>query len=95
MCRVRVFLLSPLRDIVGGGEVEVELHEPSVGALIRMMVERYGDRFKEAIINLATGSLLPYITIMVNGHDIEFLDKIDTGLKDGDEVLILPPLAGG
>jgi molybdopterin converting factor small subunit len=33
---------------------------------------------------------------MVNGRDLEFLEnKIETVLQEGDEILILPPVAGG
>jgi molybdopterin converting factor small subunit len=32
---------------------------------------------------------------MVNGRDITFLNGLKTILKDGDEILIIPPVAGG
>jgi molybdopterin converting factor small subunit len=40
-------------------------------------------------------ALFPYIRIMVNGRDIAFLNRMDTVLQHGDEVLILPPVSGG
>jgi molybdopterin converting factor small subunit len=32
---------------------------------------------------------------MVNGQDIAFLNRLETVLKEGDEILILPPVGGG
>jgi molybdopterin synthase sulfur carrier subunit len=40
-------------------------------------------------------TLLPYLRLMVNGRDIAFLDGMNTLLKEGDEVLIMPPVSGG
>ncbi len=39
--------------------------------------------------------LLPYVKIMVNGHDITLLDGLDTVLKPEDQIAIFPPIAGG
>ena len=39
--------------------------------------------------------LLPYVKIMVNGHDITLLDGLDTALKPEDQIAIFPPIAGG
>jgi molybdopterin synthase sulfur carrier subunit len=33
--------------------------------------------------------------VYVGGEDIRFLDGLDTGVEDGDEVTILPAVAGG
>jgi len=38
------------------------------------------------------GAVLPYVRIMVNGQTIDYLEGIETPLKEGDEVLILPPV---
>jgi molybdopterin synthase sulfur carrier subunit len=35
------------------------------------------------------------LAIMVNGRNIALLKGLDTKLKDGDEIVILPPTAGG
>jgi sulfur-carrier protein len=42
-----------------------------------------------------TGELRRFVNIYVNGEDIRFLDGLTTGLKDGDEVSIVPAVAGG
>jgi molybdopterin converting factor small subunit len=39
--------------------------------------------------------LNPHVRVMVNGQTIQFLQGMSTPLKEGDEVLILPPASGG
>ena len=41
------------------------------------------------------GELRRFVNIYVNGEDVRFLDGLTTALKDGDEVSIVPAVAGG
>ena len=41
------------------------------------------------------GRLRRFVNVFVNGDDIRALDGLDTGVKDGDEVGIVPAVAGG
>ncbi len=45
--------------------------------------------------NPATGQIRRFVNIYVNGDDVRFLDGLGTALKDGDEVSIVPAVAGG
>jgi molybdopterin synthase sulfur carrier subunit len=40
-------------------------------------------------------NLKPGIKIIINGRDIDYLNGLDTQLKDGDVIVIIPPIAGG
>ena len=42
-----------------------------------------------------TGQLRRFVNVYVNGDDVRFLDGLGTALKDGDEVSIVPAVAGG
>lgn len=42
-----------------------------------------------------TGQLRRFVNVYVNGDDVRFMDGLKTGLKDGDEVSIVPAVAGG
>ncbi len=42
-----------------------------------------------------TGELRRFVNIYVNEEDIRFLKGKETSLKDGDEVSIVPAIAGG
>lgn len=86
--RVKVKPLGFLRDLAESAVVEVELKEGStVGDLIEELDRRYRG-FKEAIKK-------PYVTIAVNGREIEFAKGFETELSDGSVVAFLPPYAGG
>jgi molybdopterin synthase sulfur carrier subunit len=41
------------------------------------------------------GQLRRFVNIYINGDDVRFADGLGTGLKDGDEVSIVPAVAGG
>jgi len=41
------------------------------------------------------GRVRRFVNIYINGDDIRFLDNLDTAVKDGDEVAIVPAIAGG
>ena len=59
------------------------------------MKERWGDELANRLFDPDDGAVLPYVRIMVNGQTIEFLEGMETPLKEGDEILILPPASGG
>jgi molybdopterin synthase sulfur carrier subunit len=53
-------------------------------------------RFEELKARIADDSgLRRFVNVYVGGEDIRFLDGLDTAVKDGDEVTILPAVAGG
>jgi|YelNatPaOPRAMG01_1025707.scaffolds.fasta_scaffold100446_2 molybdopterin synthase sulfur carrier subunit len=86
--RVKIKPLGILRDLAEGAILEVELKEgATVGDLIEELDRRYRG-FKEAVMK-------PYVTIAVNGREIEFAKGFETELSDGSIVAFLPPYAGG
>ena len=96
MIRVKVHTILTLTKILGKGEVELSVPERStLGELLTTMVNRWGDELASSLFEPKSTSVLPHIRLMVNGQDIAFLNRIETVLQDGDEVLILPPVSGG
>ena len=96
MIRVKVHTISAITKIVGQRELEVSLPDGStLQALISWMVETWGEKISNYLIQPESTSPLPHIRLMVNGQDIGFLNGMETVLRDGDEVLIIPPVAGG
>jgi molybdopterin synthase sulfur carrier subunit len=49
---------------------------------------------KERVLD-ESGQLRRFVNIYVNGDDVRFIDGLNTALKDGDEVSIVPAVAGG
>lgn len=89
---VKVRIPTPLRSLTRGlGEVEAQAG--AVKELIQTLDSRYAglkDRLCEE-----NGNIRRFINIYVNEEDIRFLQGLHTPLKDGDEVSIVPAIAGG
>ena len=82
--------------MAGEREIEMSVRDSSsLDDLLTRMIERWGEELRLKLVDPETSELLPYIRLMVNGRDIGFLNKMETILKDGDEILILPPVGGG
>lgn len=75
-----------------GGDAEVEVEGGSVGEALDAVFELHGE-LKERITQ--DGDLRRFVNVYVSGEDIRFKDGLDTALSDGDEVTILPAVAGG
>ena len=89
---IKVRIPTPLRPLTKGqGEVEAK------AATISEMIETLNSNhpgIKDRLCD-ATGELRRFVNIYVNEEDIRFLDGKDTALKEGDEVSIVPAIAGG
>lgn len=96
MITVRVRTILTIAKILGKGEVELSVPERcTLSELIATLVNRWGDDLASSLLEPKTQSVLPYIRLIINGRDIAFLNKMETVLQNGDEVLILPPVSGG
>jgi molybdopterin synthase sulfur carrier subunit len=89
---VKVRIPSPLRKLTRG-QGEVEILSSNVGSLIETLEKTYPG-MKERICD-EDGNLRRFVNIYINEEDIRFLKGKDTPLKDGDEVSIIPAIAGG
>ena len=90
MAQVRI--PTPLRKYTAGAEA-VEAEGGTVAALVNDLERRYPG-LKERICD-ESGQVRRFVNIFVNGEDIRFLAHLDTPLKAGDELSIVPAIAGG
>ena len=89
---VTIKLPTQLRGAAGGaGAVSVE--GATVGEALNGLYAEHGE-LRERIAD-GDGSLRRFVNVYVKGEDIRFLDGLDTEVADGDEVTILPAVAGG
>ena len=88
----KVRIPTPLRKFTGGAE-EVAVQGANVGALVEEL-ERQHPGIRERLCD-ANGKVRRFVNIYVNGDDVRFLDNLNTALKPGDEVSIVPAVAGG
>jgi MoaD family protein len=88
---VTVKIPAQLRAVTGG-EGEIEVDGETVGEALDAVFESHTD-LRERIT--ADGSLRRFVNVYVSGEDIRFKDGLETQLAEGDEVTILPAVAGG
>jgi sulfur-carrier protein len=89
---VKVRIPTPLRPLTGGkGEVETQAVD------IQSMIDSLNGQFpglKGRICDEA-GEIRRFVNIYLNEEDIRFLAGKDTLIKDGDQISIVPAIAGG
>jgi len=89
---VLVRIPTPLRAMTKGA-AEVQAEAATVGAVIDEL-DRQFPGLRERIVEEG-GQIRRFVNIYVNQEDIRFLDGDKTPLKQGDEVSIVPAIAGG
>ena len=89
---VRVKIPTQLRA-AAAGESELEVEGGTVREVLDALFDRHGelrDRLSDG-----DGSLRRFVNVYVDGEDIRFTDGLETTVADGNEVQILPAVAGG
>jgi molybdopterin synthase sulfur carrier subunit len=75
-----------------GGQKSVEARGRTVGAVIDDVDKRHPG-FKDLV--MTDGQIHRFVNVYLNDEDVRFLGQLDTQLKDGDVLSVLPALAGG
>ena len=88
---VTVKIPSQLRAVTGGAE-DISVEAATVGEALDGVFDQHGD-LKERITD--DGELRRFVNVYVGGEDIRFQQGLETPVSDGDEVTILPAVAGG
>ncbi|MEE9591233.1 MAG: ubiquitin-like small modifier protein 1 [Thermodesulfobacteriota bacterium] len=89
---VKVRIPTPLRKLTNGND-EVSAEGRNVTEMIDDLESNYPG-LKERICD-ADGKLRRFVNLYVNDEDIRFKSNMETELKDGYEVSIIPAIAGG
>jgi molybdopterin synthase sulfur carrier subunit len=90
---VTVRIPAPLRKITGEREAVTADVGGSLSEIINVLEQQYPG-LKERICD-ESGELRRFVNLYVNGEDVRFLSGLDTPVKAGDEVSIVPAVAGG
>ncbi len=88
---VTVKIPAQLRTLTGNA-AETEVEGASVGEALDALYERY-DGLRERITE--GGELRRFVNVYVGGEDIRFGQGLETPVAEGDEITILPAVAGG
>jgi molybdopterin synthase sulfur carrier subunit len=89
---VRVRIPTPLRSATAG-VAELSSEAATVASLIEELESRYPDirgRLRDE-----NGVLRRFVNLYINGEDVRFRQGLDTDLQAGDELSIVPAVAGG
>jgi sulfur-carrier protein len=74
------------------GDATVSVEGSTVGEVLDALYDRYGE-LRSRIAE--DGGLRRFVNVYVAGEDIRFREGLETPVSDGDEVTILPAVAGG
>jgi len=89
---VRVRVPTPLRKFTQGAD-EVDAYGNTIRSIVEDLEKNYPG-IKERICD-ETGKVRRFVNVYVNGDDIRFLQNLETALKEGDNISIVPAIAGG
>ena len=78
----------------GSGEKEIDVEANTLQDAFEKIANTMGDDFKRRVLN-DDGTPRSLINIYINGKNAKFSSGFETQLNDGDEVYILPAVAGG
>ncbi len=90
---VSVRIPNPLRSLTNEQHV-VDAEGGTVGELVESLEGSYPG-MRERLLEDGSGELRRFVNVYVNGEDVRFLDGLATQLGEGDEVSIVPAVAGG
>ncbi|MGQ9646813.1 MAG: ubiquitin-like small modifier protein 1 [Thermodesulfobacteriota bacterium] len=89
---VRVRIPTPLKKLTGEQDV-IRATGKTVGEVLQWLIETYPglqERLRDE-----RGELRRFINIYLNDEDIRFIQNLETPLKEGDQLSIIPAIAGG
>ena len=89
---VLVYIPTPFRRATNNKD-RVELQAPTVLQLLEELERQYGGL--RGLVRDERGEIHRHVNIYVNNEAIEALQGLGTPLRDGDEVSIIPAMAGG
>ena len=96
--KVKVRFFTSLREIVDTREETLVFPDDkrvTVDIVLEALSEKYGAPFTQYVFNGETGHPKAFLQLLVNGASTQTLSGLQTQLRDGDVLAILPPVGGG
>lgn len=95
--KVRVEYFGHIKKFTNGTrQEEIDVVGPaSVMDVLMIIVEKYGEPFKKAVYESKASDVKSNYIMTVNGYLLNQLDGVQTKLKDGDQLILLPIVSGG
>jgi sulfur-carrier protein len=90
---VNIKYFADIRTLTGREEQKWTKAVPTLRALLMELASQYGAAFEKRTVQ--EGRLSRSMIILVNGQDVELLNGLETPLRQEDEVVFFPMVAGG
>lgn len=90
--KVTVYIPTPLRGHVDG-QARLEVAGATVREVLGVLAGRY-PKLRDRLFN-ERDELNRFVNVFLNDEDVRFLQHLDTPVKDGDGVTLVPAIAGG
>lgn len=89
---VNLILPASLCRLTGGSK-KIECEAGNIAGLIKYLDEQFPGA--AGALCDERGELQGFVNIFVNGQNVRYLQGMDTALREGDEVAVIPAIAGG
>ena len=89
---VQVNIPTPLRRLTKG-QNQLEADASNIGELLDILDKDYPG-FRDRLVD-ESGEIRYFVNIYLNGEDVRFLQGTETSTASGDEISIVPAVAGG
>lgn len=92
MTNIKVKLFGHFRYITNSKEVDVDTAGKTVSDVVSALVEKYPDLGPAILDNK---EIRPYVNLLLNGKNVREVGGLKASVKEGDDIVLFPPMAGG
>jgi sulfur-carrier protein len=96
--RIQVRFFTVLREVTGKKEESLSFPDGekiTVHSVLKKLSETYGKPFNEYVYNTEADEVKGFLQFLINGKSASTANGLETELKDGDVLAIVPPVGGG
>jgi molybdopterin synthase sulfur carrier subunit len=96
--QVTIRFFTILREVTGKREDMLQFSETekvTVNAVLKSLANRFGKPFTEYVYDQHTGEVKGFLQFFINGKSASALNGLESELRDGDMLAIVPPVGGG
>ena len=93
--KVRVRLLGVFRGFSGKSQLTLKVEKPTIRNVVQALAKSFSPKAKRLLIDPELNDPRPNALILLNGREISVLKGLETEVKEGDEVTVIPVAHGG